>query len=72
MGSATENDYNNEALYVLIYAVSSKLVCLYTTKAGFLVSMLLYKCDFQKCGILISVDSDESVQSPLKHVRSVA
>ena len=28
--------------YVVIYAVYSKLLCLHTTKAGFLESMLLY------------------------------
>ena len=32
-----------------------------------LVSATLYAtCDFQKCGILTSVDSDEPVQSPFK------
>ena len=29
------------------------------------------ECDFQKCGILTSVDSDEPVQTP-KDVRQVA
>ena len=28
-------------------------------------------CDFQQCGILTSVDSDEPVQPPLKVTRSV-
>ena len=27
-------------------------------------------CDFQQCGILTSVDSDEPVQLPLKHRNS--
>ena len=30
------------------------------------VHVFMYICDFQRCGILTSVDSDEPVQSPFR------
>ena len=38
----------------------------YGSSKGFDNHILAVTCDFQQCGILTSVDSDESVQPPFK------
>ena len=57
---------------VAAFTVSEKSFNTVKIQNSLIVSILAMTLDFQRCGILISVDSDEPVQPPLTPLNRVS